>query len=379
MPYLQDFSDFMDDLYNSFRDYHEILDKLYRYDDKIYDAIENLHGQIANAENDIFGTAVRNTQEEGRRIFVEETKLALESATEYDYPAFRDRLFNLVQDDRLITVRQTDYGGQVNFNMNTVAGSLEDYEEGIKFARQQMRKDLPGGPMPEPAASVIWAEKIYGVNRENKKVTRLKKQPGKKRRKRVDVSEKYRGLYQKTIELRLSQLASQAPFWPIIEFGSDYMIGKGGEPYPVFEGTHFVEKSRIKTQAYFDEFYNVTLSNYIESLNNEIRRLEHWRGEISDEIRSVNSAIENLERQQESRGTLRRIDIATELLNQYLQEERGVIENLQVIRESTAVERILAGDPTRSFVGGTRVRLIELTQEFQDRISNYIYEGYDIE
>jgi hypothetical protein len=379
MPYLQDFSDFMDDLYNSFNDYHDVLNKLYRYDDKIYDAIENLQGQVNNAGNDIFESAITYIQEEGRRIFVEEIRVALESATEYDYPAFRNRLFNIVQDERLITVRQTDYGGQVNFNMNTVAGTLDDYIEGINFAREQLREESPGKPMPEPAASKVWAEKIYGVNRENKKVTRLKKQPGKKRRKRVDVSEKYRGLYQKTIELRLSQLASQAPFWPIIEFGTDYMVGKGGEAYPEFEGTRFVEKSRIKSQTAFDDYYNTTLSNYVESLNAEIRRLQHWRNEISDEIRSVNRAIENLERQQASRGTLRRVDIATELLNQYLQEERGVIEDLQVIRESAAVGRILAGDPTRSYVGGTRVRLIELTREFQDRINNYIYEGYDIE
>lgn len=381
MPLLENFDDFMSNLRYSCLDYHEQLTKLYDYDAEVVKALERSRRNLENSQRQAFYAASDAIQNRGREIFLEETRKAVKATGEFDYPPFRERLFSLAKVEGLITVGRTgDVGGRVSINMNSVAGTLSDYIEGVKFAREQLRKGAKGPPMPPDAASKVWKEKIYRVDREGKKITKLFKQKGKKRRVRKDITERYKGKYHKTIELRLSKLASLAPFWPIIEYGTKAMPKTGGTPYPQFEGTRFVERSRIKIQQLFDDYFTEYLERIIQEYRRRIDQLETYRRDISFEIRNINRILDDSFTGGTSyKETVSRIDVAVETLSNYLTEIRGVTKDYTTVAESLAVQRILTGDPTRSYVGGTRVRLINITREFERRINDYINEGYDID
>lgn len=380
-PLIDDFDEYLSELYSKTSDYYEVLNKLENLDDEMWRELQQVQKYLDTHEEEALRYAANDVVEDGKEIFIENTRAALQVATEYDYPLFRDALFNLVKDSRLISVTKlSEGGGKVNINMTTVAGTLDEYLEGVKFARKVLREESKSSGMPPEAASKVWAEKIYGVDREDRKITRLYKVKGKKRRVRKDITERYRGKYKKTIELRLSTLAGLAPFWPLIEWGNmGFTEEGGGTPYPQFEGTHFVERTRVQLQNLFDRQFSIYVEQLYYKYIDQMDRIQRLRKQISDQIGYINDLLYNPGPDTPtSKGRISRSAIAITLLDEYLQEQRGIREDLQIIRESKALQRLLTGDPTRSYVGETRVRLIELRQELEDRIGNYIWEGYDI-
>jgi len=369
---LEDLNSSLGESRKNIEDYTAILDDLRIEQNNIDDILYYLRSNLDKIDQQVFDTVSEEVIDRGKRVFLENAREAVIATREYDYPPFRERLFSVVEDSGLISIKKIDSGGRVNIHMNTVAGNLDDYIEGVKFARKQLNV----GRTPPETASKIWAEKIYGVDREGKKVTKKYKGRYKKHGKGTkDITERYKGKYKKTIELRLSKLSSIAPFWPIIEYGTEMFPDEGGYAYPRFEATGFVEKTRIQLQNLFDGLYTRKYQDELHYYTERINDLSKRRKDLDSQIRNINQIIEDMLSSVSSRHSreVNRFQVAVDLVSDYVYNVRGIKKEIEQHYIELAASRIESGDLTRTSLGqGESIRIVELERQFRELLDRYI-------
>jgi len=188
---------------------------------------------------------------------------------EYNFHLYVDALMEAIgyHGENLVTFYVT---GEENITLVTVdfspLGEILEWENAVIFARAELGV---GGEEPDPEdTSFYWAYKVYGPGRLGWSVSSTRKKEGTK-----DVTEKFSGLYEKTIQTRLKYTKTgQAPFWYLIEFGNapGTMTDRGGEPFPRVAPTHFASKTELAIARIYEltlyRMLNKTLSDYGNAL-----------------------------------------------------------------------------------------------------------------
>ena len=196
-------------------------------------------------------------QELATNFLLQKLKEATESTVEYNIPLFTNRMEEAIYFNKNNLIQlQSETPGELNVNINMyLLGDPEEYASAVRVARDE----LGIGKIPDPEVrSHIWEEKIYGTEREGRKIEHHK--TGE------DITDSYIGLYTQTFVARLSDLGpDKAPWWYFINFGNlDMFAGEaeeeGGAPYPVIEPTYFVTKAESAIYSAFDELYNSIIS-----------------------------------------------------------------------------------------------------------------------
>ena len=219
------------------------------------DAVKNLDPKLLASEE-----AFQRTWLKANTILRKNAVQAAMSTDEYNDEFFISRLEEATSDEACISYNVTGDSINVIIDLNVTAGSLEDYIDAVEAWRSEHYGDK-ARPSPD-LASRMWAEKIYGVDREGKSVLRW----NKKHTKSHDVTANFEGKYWQTMEERLEMSGKIAPFWQLLNDGNTG--GGEGTPYPAQEPTYFVEKSEAETSL----FYNNTYISLITKLETQINK-----------------------------------------------------------------------------------------------------------
>lgn len=163
-------------------------------------------------------------------IYSREITDAISKSPEYEYPAFKSPLLDVGFNEDLYKITPIGAGWNttvsVRLAMDEVAGTIDDYAEGVESARGALNVKEDRDPY---TASKIWRTKIYKGPR-----------------------------YYTTIGLRLSAAAGVAPFWSLLNYGSKNVTMKSdldprGTPYLNRGGHHFVEHTEAAIKKVFLE------------------------------------------------------------------------------------------------------------------------------
>ena len=239
---------------------------------------------------------------EASNIIWEQMQRAAKSGGgEYDHPYFLDRLKAVAYNPDLITITKVGKMFYVDLKMNEIAGSLEEYAQGVKAAREKFKVKAP-----HKMTSWFWQEKYYGQAREGRPL------PAMKKRGKVSVEEKREKLinrYWETIQFRLDSSGKVAPFWELLDQGSIPMSSdRGEEPYPKGNTTNFVRTSILLIRSLLmgtlveapgryseDEGYYINVAEEtqynIDKVKEVIKSYETVLAEISVQVDRVNNDI----------------------------------------------------------------------------------------
>lgn len=207
------------------------LSKIFTKVDKTLDEISqrNILYKLAFVE------AAKAVSKEIAPITLNVIKDACLESVEYNFEPFYNRLqfAVLTHLDDIIEISLDSFSQNILVNIRFSV--LGDPDEWLQAAKD-VAVDLGFGKIEDPAiASHIWAEKIYGVDREGKTVERFSDKGNS-----WDVTDNFVGKYTLTIESRLLKIPmDKAPFWYFLEYGNVESSGSdGGTPYPMIPYTH---------------------------------------------------------------------------------------------------------------------------------------------
>jgi hypothetical protein len=215
---------------------------------------------------------------------------ATEKTVEYNIALFTTRMDEALYQHKndLIQLRG-DSPGNISVILNLeLLGSPEQYTSAVNEARAS----LGIGKIPDPEIrSHIWAEKIYGTEREGRKIIHPK--TGE------DITERYIGLYTQTIVERLSVLdPSIAPWWYYINYGNiDLTEGDEGTPYPVIEPTYFSSEIIFAIEDAFYSLYNDLLLE-AEEIYKELLEKDFGIEGITPFVQDILDSLDKLTLQQ---------------------------------------------------------------------------------
>jgi len=178
---------------------------------------------------------------EATSILWGEILVAVKTNEEYDHRFFLDRLKIVVQNEDLIKIVMVNDYPTVEIRMNEIAGSLEDYANGVKKAREEF-----GVKARHAKTDWFWEEKYYGQARDGKPLPETRE---KHKKSLEDRRQRLINRYWETMNFRMDSVGKLAPFWELLDQGSIPMSSdRGGQPYPKGERTNFVDNARKKIQ-----------------------------------------------------------------------------------------------------------------------------------
>lgn len=233
---------------------------------------------------DIRKDTLVSTKEEAVLVLEKNAMDAIES-TEFNIAYFKNDLLHAIRDEKTFIIRQTNFGKDVDvkINLNETAGTLSDYAEGVKAAREH----FAGVQTPEQA-SKTWKYRLYKPAREGTRVLTTYGR-GHPRQNTADRTEYHVALYWRTLNLRKLGSAKLAPWWGLIEWGNKEVSLKsdrGGTPYPTYGGEHFVQRSEKETIDYYYSTLNAYMEAYHDKLQERIDRLysalRYWRRRLKE-------------------------------------------------------------------------------------------------
>lgn len=276
------------------------IDKIRTSIPKLQEALEKLYKEISDKKEYVSWLRERNNKEwlqhtaQGRAFNVV-SKIAAErlyentleaiKGTEYDYPGLGERLLDVIRNnDKVITIEPIGNSARIRIHLDETAGTLEEYANAVKAAKEE----LGVGKAPEPAASQMWAEKIYGVAREGVIVGKRKKpKAGRGRGSRVSVedwTDRYKGKYERTIEARIRNFKKPAPWWSLLNNGNHSGRIGPGDPYPITGPTRFVSKTVLELTDLYKDTYSTKFREADATAQDSIK----WaKDRISDAERAV--------------------------------------------------------------------------------------------
>ena len=233
------------------------LDRAIELQDRVSKIISEIDAEIRAYENEgwkeIFPEIDEQFLTAASEILYNEIEEAARITEEYDDEFFLSKLRLAAFTPGVISITPMGRGQfYVGIHMNEVAGSLSDYIKGVESARE-----ITGAKETHALSSHFWAEKLYAVARQGKKLPERileKDENGKTRKRRKSAKDHAKDLTHKYWEImatRLTESGKIAPFWEFLDQGNIPIAGaKGGTPYPMYSPTNFVEKAREKIHEY---------------------------------------------------------------------------------------------------------------------------------
>lgn len=216
-----------------------------RAQSRVKEAVKELKSNIESADRAESYRAFENARSvalsEAPIIYAKNARDAAIASQEYAYMAFLEPLIEVGSNLGLYTIRAGGSGWTrsitVDLDMDTYAGSLDDYAEAVDSARGALKVKDTRDP---DTASSYWRKKVY---------------PDKG------------GKYLKTIDLRMMASASPAPFWSLLNYGSKHVSlasDIGGTPYPSRGAHRFVERTASDIAKKFRETFSILRSESFE-------------------------------------------------------------------------------------------------------------------
>lgn len=272
-----------------------------------------------------YDTVLSKTLELAPDFTTDQIEAALAKSEEYSYLSFAAPLLDVAKDKNLYQIYTQGTGWTrniiVRLDMDTVAGTIEDYADAVDEARIEMDVDEDRNPV---RASTIWRTKIWPTRGG-------------------------RGAYSHVVNLRLILGRSPAPFWSLLNYGNKNVKMSsdiGGTPYPSSEGTHFVEEAEGSIKKYFTDLFSIYRDNNIATI-------EYLTTAISDYQKGI-EALEDLVKQMTENLPEAKV-VASHLRVHTIQEIDPI--KLQRVREKVERGEILPGQRLNIGVRGTRVRI----------------------
>ena len=192
--------------------------------------------------------AFEETKLVARGILAQEAADAILNTEEFDIEPFRENLLNACRQDESIEFEPSYNWLRVKFNLDLTAGTLDDYNNIVQEAKQELgvgefRTSKKGKPMSMSKAwrDKMWYEKYYRPARRFDAVTHPS---GKK----VDQG-KYKSAYNRTMSLIGTKLNGKAPFWRLINDGN---TGSALKIRP----QRFLDKAETQILQYYADIYD---------------------------------------------------------------------------------------------------------------------------
>ena len=334
--------------YNSSRSSLVKLDWIRRQRDELAEKIYNLEDSLSNQEQNVQESAsyeaLSNIETEGKAVDILRTKVidACIESPEFDEDFFRSRLLRVCT-SRAINLSLVTGELVVNILLDEVAGSLTDYASAIRVVRDQLSEDRKSPAPSRELSSKFWKEKFYGPAREGKTVTRRVYNKETKQYTTKDITAQQIDKYWYTMQLRMSEAGGIAPFWEILDKGSQFFSSyedSGGEGYPVTEPTNFVDKTITAIQ----ELFRTDRREYEDYLYRQCDRMREQIDEGKSALDEVDRMISELESVDEAALLMEKIGERIEYA------DREKIESLLNEIRSGRIESF-------HLVGGNRVEL----------------------
>lgn len=357
-----------------------------RYREEIIEMKKQLRDKRA-IKGTAFAAATAEIAAKSKEILWNNILIAAEKNQEYNHENFLSGLKRAVEDDRTIVIKFDEKNfniTSIDIDLNLTAGTLEEWANAVKEARDTLR-EYRGGRYIKDAdvASRIWKEKIYGVDREGKSVSRRKKNKKTGKEVTIDVTEKFEGKYWFTMGLRFINMKSPAPWWELLDkgnisLGSDW----GGQPYPQSESTNFVLASIGGIKYIFNNTFEERKWEIEYSLKSSISIYEKWLEEAEEfleELEKLNmqseleefvaNYIQGIAAKPPEQIT-RKFTVALDKVARRLNK----LEKIQVVnisRLTTLVDQLSKGvlGSGRFRLGhDVRVRVIQIHKQMEDEI-----------
>lgn len=361
---------------------------------------------IANAE------AYRYTKKKANTFLISAIQKALTINEEFNTPIFSEPLLDVAKNPNIIQLKLKDNSIIPTILMDEFAGNIEEWMTAIALTRikiQEAHEEETGRsyrPMPPDIASYIFGEKYYGSARQGKKIITNRKAKGRSKQKGTDLSDQYAMKYWRTMQWRIEELESPAPWWYILEYGySSFENDRGGYPNPTFPPTRFIEdaQSRIKNsfsqrRNFITSKINNLLDRIIKEFNNRIKianylvkQVERLLKEIDDtriddKLKQKNEEIllkkaeakeaENLrkrlvEEKRIKKQTIRAKFMAAEKAIRDHLEAEGTLGKLtdECIKElSKMLVKESISEEERILIGGTRLRMKDILRRYKSNV-----------
>lgn len=234
-----------------------------------------------------FLACVENIQGKAILFLTTEALKSIVASEEFNYDLYVDHFLTALEinEQEIIGIIPHENTQQVQVKINLdPLGDVEDWGKAIKAYREQaglgkIKAHALDKQKGATVSSKVWAEKIYGVEREGISVSKY----FKKTEQRRDITERYRGKYRETVAGRLANIPggeSKAPFWYLIEHGNaDVNMGldADGVPYPVYGPTNFRRNSELAILKAFEQLWTVytqVAQEFLDDLRKKIKDAE---------------------------------------------------------------------------------------------------------
>jgi len=210
---------------------------------KVTQGVTRWVAELERLKNSVLRAAFITVLEEQKHTYhemlVTEAELAISLTKEYDLPIFREPLIAAIRRDETLVFAIVGDTVTLEIDLNTTAGRLDDYINAVESTRQNFPRTL--APVD---ASRYWRYFLYGQAREG---LSMKKRRKKGQRGRTPTyKDEGTTRYFETIQDRIANMSSPAPWWSLLNDGNVSFGGGGGTPYPDSPGTHFVESAHMK-------------------------------------------------------------------------------------------------------------------------------------
>jgi len=226
--------------------------------------------EYARAADLAFKESLSMAMDESGSIFQEEVQKAVITSNEYNYEAFKKPLLDVADINGLFkyTIHGVGWSKNISLdiNMDSTAGSIDDYATAVELARGAL--GVGEGKDPE-RASKTWKTKIYGTD-----------------------------LYTKTMKLRAGYYSSPAPFWSLLNYGNKSVTMAsdwGGTPYPTCSPTRFVEHSRDRVYKLFRTYFMERKLSYYEFVANLKSQMDALSSKVADANRLISELQSNFD------------------------------------------------------------------------------------
>ena len=209
--------------------------------------------------------ALNKTAQNADDILIGQYKIAAEMSGEYNYSLYADHAEEALLSNYIyltnVRFREPE-NPTLGIEVIVDFSRLGNTEEWLKIA-QQVREAGPFGLHDDiDFRSRIWKEKIYGAGREGTKIEKGASDGSDEAGE--DVTANYIDLYEKTIAARLVLAGpNKMPWWELLNYGN-ISFGEGddgGEPYPIFGPTDFIQKTEAIIENLWNDYYQAFLNN----------------------------------------------------------------------------------------------------------------------
>lgn len=197
------------------------------------------------------------------QIVLENLRAAVRINREFSHEVFFDRLVRVFTSPSVYEIRLFSTEVMVKIQPDSVAGDVHLWRDAVEAVRQILRGDRPEAP--QSLRLHFWREKFYAPAREGKRVYRRVYDRKLRKYTYKDVTSQQIEKYWRTINLRMSYMRGEAPFWKILNYGS--VAYGGGEGYPQNVPTNFVEKSELQIKREISRRIREKIRNLQEKLS----------------------------------------------------------------------------------------------------------------